>query len=175
MNFNNKDWIWKRINHELTYKNDYIFNKGNNEHNSILYNLTSQVTVFNSENYVGSYLGKIHIKNFCNTIFDEVIVYVNDDYPFRAPLLILNNKEYVKYYKKLYDISIDFIRENNIPVICPCCDSITCSWSPSYKIWDIILEMLKFEDSISKIYNFHLIFKLDIDLLIINKIKEYLF
>ena len=66
------------------------------------------------------------------------------------------NIEYVKYYKKLYNNYLKFIQRNNIPVICPCCDSIKLNWTPSYKIWDIMFEILRFEDTISNILVFRI-------------------
>ena len=175
MNSNNKDWIWKRINHEIKYKNDYILSKCSSNSWSLFNSLTQQIIIFDKEKCIGSYLGMILIKNLCNSIFNEIIIYVNEDYPFKPPLVYLNNMEYVIYYKKSYDKYLDFIHTNNIPVICPCCDSITCNWSPSYKIWDIILEILRFEDIISKIYKYYLISLLNLDTLVINNIKQFVF
>ena len=178
MNYNNKDWIWKKINHEIKYKNDYISSKNKKISSSLvslLTNISLQTTVFNENQQKDRCIGVIIITFNNNSNFNQIDIYVNDEYPFRAPIVLLNGIHYIRYYKNLYTKYSNFINKYNINLICPCCDSITCHWSPIYKIWDIIFEILRFEDSISKVYKYYIITFLNFDRLINDKIKEFVF
>ena len=68
---------------------------------------------------------------------------IEETYPFKAPIVLINN---IKYDKLLKLISIKY----NHTDMCLCCKSITCpdKWKPSCKIQDILSEIFEYQSDI---------------------------
>ena len=75
MNYNTKDWIWKKINHEIKYKNDYISSKNKKISSSLvslLTNISLQTTVFNENQQKDRCIGVIIITFNNNSNFNQI-------------------------------------------------------------------------------------------------------
>jgi len=53
-------------------------------------------------------------------------------YPFKPPILLVNQKDHCNYLCKLYSNYDTFIRKYHIPVVCNCNQTITTQWTPCY-------------------------------------------
>lgn len=71
-------------------------------------------------------------------------IFFNESYPFKAPILFINNIYYYNCYKNSRqdkysnDINLELQRKFDIP--CLCCYSKLCKWCPGIQIKDILDE-----------------------------------
>lgn len=87
-------------------------------------------------------------------------------YPFKPPTLYVirgknNEKEYINTFIDFKIKNTNFIEllERAKKYECPCCYTITCMWSPAYKLKNIINEFLEFEETKKNIFNLFLFHK----------------
>jgi hypothetical protein len=125
----------------------------------------------------------VNIKKICNnTTFNINIPY---NYPFNYPkVYIITNElniEYIEWFlnnRKMYNHLINVV---NIKIPCICCKTITCMWTPTMGIKDIINELethyaiyyvlIQFNVIFDKINKFdNLIYKTIFDFLYFNNI-----
>ena len=141
------DMLTKRLLKEFEelkkYKNmekiELIFPGNNNDlfKNICFYNLS------NNAPYI-----KIKINN------NNLILAVPSQYPFRPPVLIINNINFREYYKIKYnnvflqEMRNELKRKYNMN--CLCCETLMCigsgKWSPSIHLTRILDEYKKFQD-----------------------------
>ena len=82
-------------------------------------------------------------------------------YPFHCPVLRVQG---VKYISRFLKENIKFKQmkdELNIVIPCICCYSLTCSWTPSLGIKDMIQEFDKHYELYQSLVKFHIIYKLE--------------
>jgi len=78
---------------------------------------------------------------------------LDNDYPFRSPQVFINNIKYNKYLSIPFDITIK-LNKTKYKYKCLCCNTILCSWNPTYKIEHILEEIEEFTKIINEIkYN----------------------
>lgn len=98
----------------------------NNFETEITYNETNVVILFK----------KINFKVICG-----------EHYPFRAPKVLVKDKEYNIYLNELqYSNSLNKQIKKMLNIECLCCESLLCpnNWKPSKKIIDIVRQYLYF-------------------------------
>ena len=74
-------------------------------------------------------------------------IFFTDYYPFKAPILFINNIYYYKCYKisrqDKYINNINFELQRKFDIPCLCCHSKLCRWYPSIHVKDILDEYKK--------------------------------
>lgn len=101
------------------------------------------------------------------------------NYPFRPPILKINNIPYVKYLErgfKLFKPFIDYYKINTAYNCCLCCSSVTGeNWTPCHGIKEIIQEYVKYDTIVRTIANVKLVLNnIGMDDLINSTIISYL-
>ena len=87
----------------------------------------------------------------------NIAFYLNEDYPFKPPVLYLNNKllSYRYYYfpPKILKLYIESGRD------CPCCYNLSChnQWSPALSILNIVDEYRSIIIKMIDIYKKHIV------------------
>jgi hypothetical protein len=117
-----------------------------------------------------------------NTTFN---IKVNNSYPFSFPksyIVIDNiNIEYIEWFLNTRNKYIELINAFDIKVPCICCNTITCTWTPTMGVQNIINEieihynkyyvLIQFNEIYNKINKFdNLIYKTIFDFLYFNNI-----
>ena len=120
--------------------------------------------------------------NLYNTTFN---IKVNNSYPFSFPksyIVIDNiNIEYIEWFLNTRNKYIVLINAFDIKVPCICCNTITCTWTPTMGVQNIINEieihynkyyvLIQFNEIYNKINKFdNLIYKTIFDFLYFNNI-----
>ena len=76
----------------------------------------------------------------------EIKIKCDDYYPFTPPAVTISNISYIYIYRSFFSKYKKLCEKYATYLLhCPCCSTILCEWSPSYKIDDILLEMGKWE------------------------------
>ena len=97
-------------------------------------------------------------------------------YPFHCPLLRVQGTEYISWFLKENMKFKQMKDELNIMTPCICCYSLTCSWTPSLGIKDMIQEFDKHYELYQSLVKFYIIYKLEyFDNLIYQKISQFLY
>ena len=112
-------------------------------------------------------------------ILSKLLVFrICPDYPFKPPLLFVNNDNYINRIKNMYNQYKPILAQLNITIGCPCCNSILCDWSPGYTIYIIVEEFIRNDKLFTKVKNyisFRIVYKqLPFDNLLFDKIISYL-
>jgi len=76
---------------------------------------------------------------------NKSIIVSCSDYPFKAPTLLINNKEYYEFFKTKSKRILKLLHENG-NVGCMCCSSILCNWTPTYTFKSILKEIENFNN-----------------------------
>ena len=77
---------------------------------------------------------------------NEIKIVLDDLYPFKPPLLIIDNKDHIDWFlKKNIEINI-FLKKFRITNQCICCHTMICRWVPTYTIDEVIDEYKLFYD-----------------------------
>lgn len=97
-------------------------------------------------------------------------------YPFHCPVLRVQGVEYISWFLKENIKFKQMKDELNIVLPCICCYSLTCSWTPSLGIKDMIQEFDKHYELYQSLLKFHIIYKIArFDNLIYQKISQFLY
>ena len=93
---------------------------------------------------------------FRNESYTQVVIYDKDYqfrfyipkfYPFKSPLLYVNNQEYISRFVNFYQQNELFIKKFlKDYYMCPCCSTLLCHWSPQNNIPDLINEFYQKEN-----------------------------
>ena len=102
----------------------------------------------------------------------SVVFKVHARYPFHPPRLEINGKEQIKW---LLQIRRKFMRLESygISLKCPCCSTITCTWSPCNTMDNLLTEYNGYSAYFRELYKFTLIENL-FDPLVTDIILKYL-
>lgn len=95
-------------------------------------------------------------KLFHKQSYTQVVIYDKDYqfrfyipryYPFKSPLLYINDQEYISQFINFYQKNQLFIKKFlKDYYTCPCCSTLLCQWSPQNNIPDIINEFYQKEN-----------------------------
>ena len=73
----------------------------------------------------------------------KIKINIHDAYPFKAPILLIHEKDHIDWFLKEYKKLNCFLNKFRITNKCICCDTIICSWIPTYTI-DQVIDEYKF-------------------------------
>jgi hypothetical protein len=108
---------------------------------------------------------KVRSKNaidWDNLIFNyknkEIKIVLNDVYPFKPPTLLIDNKDHIDWFLKKYT-EYKFLKKFSITNPCICCDTMICSWVPTFTIDNVIDECKVYYDKYEILHILHLFLK----------------
>jgi len=100
---------------------------------------------------------------------------LSNKYPFSPPILNIYSKDHISCLAKLYSQYKPFIEQYKIPIVCICCFSITCSWSPCNTCKDVYDEYISYCKLLKQIISTHYFFKrVPFDDCVNNQIASFL-
>ena len=76
----------------------------------------------------------------------ECKIIIDDVYPFKPPRLLIDEIDHISWFLKKYCNIQKFYLKFNITNQCICCDTIICSWVPTYTIDNVINEYKLYYD-----------------------------
>jgi hypothetical protein len=96
-----------------------------------------------------------HYKN------NEIKINIQDLYPFKPPQLLIRNIDHIDWFLKQYVQfnQFNFLKKFNITNQCICCDTIICSWVPTYTIDQVIDEYKLYYDKYEILKSMQLFYK----------------
>lgn len=105
-----------------------------------------------------------------------ITISLTHTYPFQCPVLRVKGIEYISWFLK-ENIKFKKMKDElNVVIPCICCYSLTCSWTPSLGIKDMIQEFDKHYELYQTLVKFHIIYKIErFDNLIYHKIFQFLY
>lgn len=105
-----------------------------------------------------------------------ITISLTHTYPFQCPVLRVKGIEYISWFLK-ENIKFKKMKDElNVVIPCICCYSLTCSWTPSLGIKDMIQEFDKHYELYQTLVKFHIIYKIErFDNLIYQKIFQFLY
>jgi len=100
---------------------------------------------------------------------------VLEEYPFKCPILLIDNKDHIDWFLSQYNVYKDMLIRYKLNNQCICCDTIVCKWVPTFNIDNIIDEFICYYDKFELFYKMNILFKKKLfDDLIYNTIFLYL-
>jgi len=112
-----------------------------------------------------------------NLIFEyknkKINIGINNIYPFKPPILLVENIDHIDWFLKEYK-RFTFLKKFRINA-CICCDTIICSWLPTYTIDQVIDEYKLYYDKYELLQKIEFVFQQQFfDDLVHEKIFLYL-
>ena len=89
---------------------------------------------------------EINWENFTFHYKNKEIQIVLNNYPFKPPVLLINNIDHIDWFLKEY-IQFEFLKKHHLEIDCICCHTIVCNWVPTYTIDQIVDEYKKYYDN----------------------------
>jgi len=89
----------------------------------------------------------------------EIKINIQDMYPFKAPILLIDNKDHIYWFLKQYIELNSFLKRFRITNDCICCHTIICSWVPTYTIDEIVNEYKLYYDKYETLKLMELLYK----------------
>ena len=113
----------------------------------------------------------------------EIKIVLNDVYPFKPPILLINNKkciehidhiDHIDWFLKKYT-EFKFLKKFSIINPCICCDTMICRWVPTFTIDNVIDEYKLYYDKYEILNILHIFLKQQFfDDLVYEKIFLYI-
>jgi len=88
----------------------------------------------------------------------EIKIILDDVYPFKPPLLLIDNKDHIDWFLKEYT-KFTFLKKFSIINKCICCDTMICRWVPTFTIDNIIDEYKSYYDKYELLSILHIFLK----------------
>ena len=107
-------------------------------------NIESEATLINQSNPRTTNIINIILHDPIKEILPRTIKFILEEYPFRAPLIHVNNKPYKTLCSDIPKITKKF-HAYNPPQECIHCNFITKNWSPVMHMTDILLQIEKIQ------------------------------
>jgi hypothetical protein len=122
-------------------------------------------------------LRSTNVIDWGNLTFDykneKINIVLNDAYPFKPPILLLQNLDHIDLFLKVFR-SFTFLKKFRINS-CICCDTMICSWLPTYTIDQVVDEYKLYYDKYELLNKIELFFQQqNFDDLVHEKIFLYL-
>jgi len=103
----------------------------------------------------------------------QYIFEITNKYPFTVPSMKINNKLYYDYYFYKYEKikhKCSFLK-----LSCPCCNNISCNWSPMYRLKSLVSDCEKYKKKYNELLSFYIFYNKNIfDDLVYQMISFYL-
>ena len=104
----------------------------------------------------------------------EIKIVLNDVYPFKPPLLLINDKDHIDWFLKKYT-EFKFLKKFSIINPCICCDTMICRWVPTFTIDNIVDEYKLYYDKYERLHILQIFLKQQFfDDLVYEKIFLYI-
>ena len=112
-------------------------------------------------------------------INSKLLLTIPSNYPFQPPILKFQNKHYIYYLERAFQLFKPFIDEYKINTgyeCCLCCSSITGdNWTPTYGIKEVLDEYNQYRTTLQSISNTKLVLdNLHMDNLINSTILSFI-
>jgi hypothetical protein len=122
-------------------------------------------------------LRSINVIDWGNLTFqyknEKICININDAYPFKPPVLLIQNIDHIDWFLKEYR-TFTFLKKFRINT-CICCDTMICSWLPTYTIDQVIDEYKIYYDKYELLKKIEFVYKQQFfDDLVHEKIFLYL-
>ena len=89
----------------------------------------------------------------------DIKINIQDMYPFKPPILFIDNKDHIDWFLKKYIEINSFLKKFRITIECICCHTMTCSWVPTYTIDQVIDEYKLYYDKYETLKSMQLLYK----------------
>ena len=96
---------------------------------------------------------------FYNYKNQTIIIKIANMYPFKPPILFIDNKDHIDWFLKKYIEINSFLKKFRITIECICCHTMTCSWVPTYTIDQVIDEYKLYYDKYETLKSMQLLYK----------------
>ena len=108
-------------------------------------------------------------------VMPNVTITLPKYYPFRHPILKINNTNYITYFIILYTKYKPYIDLHQVNIHCICCKSVICDWTPCWGMKELIQECKTYGNKLGLISKSKWVLdKLPFDGLICSIIVNYL-
>ena len=89
----------------------------------------------------------------------KIKIIIDTVYPFRCPILLVNEEDHIKWFVKKYIKYSKFISKFKIINPCICCDTLVCMWVPTNTINQVIDEYIIYYDKFELLYKMNIIYE----------------
>jgi len=122
-------------------------------------------------------LRSINVIDWENLTFEykneKICININNAYPFKPPVLLIQKIDHIDWFLKEYR-TFTFLKKFRINT-CICCDTMICSWLPTYNIDQVIDEFKLYYDKYELLKKIEIVFQQQFfDDLVHEKIFLYL-
>lgn len=107
-------------------------------------------------------------------VSDSIRFTLPEYYPFRPPVLLIDNTPHVTYLKRLYTRRKNIIDIRKYTIPCICCSTILCTWSPCntcIQVYDEYTHYVKLLSYVDVLENMK---QMNLDALILERISSFL-
>ncbi len=123
--------------------------------------------------YKEKYVGEIQENKII--ISPTIYIKIPPNYPFNCPLLYVNNVDHVNLLTKRYSKYKTFINKYKIQIVCFCCGTLACNWSPCNTCYDLYHEYINYNKQLKQIAAMKTFVDVStLDDLILNNIVSFL-
>ena len=89
----------------------------------------------------------------------KIKIILDSAYPFKCPILLINEEDHIKWFVKEYIKYSSFISKFKIINPCICCDTMVCSWVPTHTISDVINECILYYDKYELLHKMNIFYE----------------
>lgn len=107
-------------------------------------------------------------------ISDSIRFTLPEYYPFRPPVLLIDNTPHVTYLKRLYTRRKNIIDIYKYSIPCICCSTILCTWSPCNTCIQVYDEYTHYTKLLSYVDVLENMKQMNLDALILERISSFL-
>jgi hypothetical protein len=107
-------------------------------------------------------------------VSDSIRFTLPEYYPFRPPVLLIDNTPHVQYLKRLYTRRKKIIDRHKYFIPCICCSTILCSWSPCNTCIQVYQEYTDYAKRLSYVDLLENMKQTNLDDLILERISSFL-
>uniref|UniRef100_A0A6C0ETQ6 Uncharacterized protein n=1 Tax=viral metagenome TaxID=1070528 RepID=A0A6C0ETQ6_9ZZZZ len=89
----------------------------------------------------------------------KIKIIIDKTYPFRCPILLVNEEDHIKWFVKEYINYNKFISKFKIINPCICCDTMVCRWAPTNTINNVVDEYILYYDKYELLHKMNLLYE----------------
>jgi hypothetical protein len=95
------------------------------------------------------YVGEIQENKII--ISPTIYIKIPSSYPFTCPTMYVNEVDHVNVLTKQYSKYKTFITTYKKPIVCFCCGTLACNWSPCNTCYDLYHEYVNYNNQLKQI------------------------
>jgi hypothetical protein len=84
-------------------------------------------------------------------ISPSTYIQIPSNYPFTCPMMYIDNVDHVRVLTKRFTTYKSFIDLYHISIVCFCCSTLTCDWSPCNTCHDLYDEYVTYNNKLKLI------------------------